>query len=83
LSWEEEKEAVKNENRKEKKKKKKKEKYSFLLGELQQEDLTRGFLETLDSLIAGTSENLDRSESKKIFQEIASNPLHKIFVVYA
>jgi glucosamine-phosphate N-acetyltransferase len=69
-----EKENQKNENKK---------KYSFLLGELQQEDLARGFLETLDSLIAGTSKNLDRSEVERIFQEIESNPLHKIFVVYA
>jgi glucosamine-phosphate N-acetyltransferase len=74
LSWKE-KEDEKNEN--------KKKKYSFPLSELQQEDLARGFLETLDSLIAGTSKKLDRSEAQRIFQEIESNPLHKIFVVYA
>jgi len=60
-----------------------KNKYSFVLGELQREDLDRGFLETLDSLIAGTSKRLDRSEAKRIFQEIESNPLHKVFVVYS
>ena len=70
-----EKEDQKNEN--------KKKKYSFLLGELKQEDLDRGFLETLDSLIAGSSKKLDRSKAERIFQEIESNPLHKIFVVYA
>ena len=64
-------------------KNKNKKKYSFLLGELRHEDLANGFLETLDSLIAGTSKNLDRSEAERIFQEIRSNPLHKIFVVYA
>jgi glucosamine-phosphate N-acetyltransferase len=60
----------------------KKKKYSFLLSELKHEDLDRGFLETLDSLIPGTSQ-LDRSKAKSILKEIESNPLHRIFVVYA
>ena len=74
MSWKE-KEDQKNENNK--------KKCSFLLGELKQEDLDRGFLETLNSLIAETSKKLDRSKAESIFQEIESNPLHKIFVVYA
>jgi glucosamine-phosphate N-acetyltransferase len=61
---------------------KKKKKYSFLLSELKHEDLDRGFLETLDSLIPGTSQ-LDRSKACDIVKEIESNPLHRIFVVYA
>jgi glucosamine-phosphate N-acetyltransferase len=61
---------------------KKKKKYSFLLSELKHEDLDRGFLETLDILIPGTSQ-LDRSKAECILKEIESNPLHRIFVVYA
>jgi GNAT superfamily N-acetyltransferase len=60
----------------------KKKKYSFLLSELKHEDLDRGFLETLDILIPGTSQ-LDRSKAVSILKEIESNPLHRIFVVYA
>jgi glucosamine-phosphate N-acetyltransferase len=64
------------------KKKKKNKKYSFLLSELKHEDLDRGFLETLDILIPGTSQ-LDRSKAETIIKEIESNPFHRIFVVYA
>jgi glucosamine-phosphate N-acetyltransferase len=64
------------------KRKQEEEKYSFLLGELKDEDLDRGFLQTLDSLIVGHLKNW-RSEAERIFQEIQSNTLHKIFVAYA
>jgi hypothetical protein len=39
------------------KRKQEEEKYSFLLGELKHEDLDRGFLQTLDSLIVGHLKN--------------------------
>jgi hypothetical protein len=39
------------------KRKQEEEKYSFLLGELKDEDLDRGFLQTLDSLIVGHLKN--------------------------
>ena len=47
--------------------------------ELLLDDLDNGFLETLDSLIPGTS-ILDRSNATSRFEEIRSNPLHRVFV---
>jgi glucosamine-phosphate N-acetyltransferase len=47
--------------------------------ELQKQDMNRGFLSSLDNLIAGTSE-LEKSRAEKLLQEIKSNPLHRIFV---
>lgn len=47
--------------------------------ELKHDHLDRGFLETLDNLVSGTS-NLTKAKAQFIFQEISANPLHKIFV---
>jgi glucosamine-phosphate N-acetyltransferase len=47
--------------------------------ELVFEDLDNGFLESLDNLLPDTS-RLDRSKVRHIFEEIRSNPLHRIFV---
>jgi glucosamine-phosphate N-acetyltransferase len=47
--------------------------------ELVLEDLDNGFLESLDSLLRGTS-RLERSNARTVLAEIRSNPLHRIFV---
>lgn len=47
--------------------------------ELRLQDLNRGFLESLDNLIAGTSD-LEKDKAEDLLQEIKSNPLHRIFV---
>jgi glucosamine-phosphate N-acetyltransferase len=47
--------------------------------ELVPDDLDNGFLETLDSLISGTSA-LDKDSASGRLEEIGSNPLHRIFV---
>lgn len=45
--------------------------------ELEYEDLDKGFLQVLDSLLPT---NIDNSHAKEILEKIKSNPLHKIFV---
>ena len=47
--------------------------------ELVLDDLDNGFLESLDSLLPGTS-RLERSNARTVLAEIRSNPLHRIFV---
>ena len=47
--------------------------------ELVPDDLDNGFLESLDSLLPGTS-RLERSNARTVLAEIRSNPLHRIFV---
>ncbi|MFL6308708.1 MAG: GNAT family N-acetyltransferase [Nitrososphaera sp.] len=47
--------------------------------ELVLEDLDNGFLESLDNLLPDTS-RLERSKARTVFEEIRSNPLHRIFV---
>jgi glucosamine-phosphate N-acetyltransferase len=47
--------------------------------ELVLEDLDNSFLESLDNLLPDTSQ-LDRGKARTIFEEIRSNPLHRIFV---
>jgi glucosamine-phosphate N-acetyltransferase len=47
--------------------------------ELVLDDLDNGFLESLDSLLPGTS-RLERSNARTVLAEIRSNALHKIFV---
>ena len=47
--------------------------------ELVLDDLDNGFLESLDSLLPGTS-RLERSNARTVHAEIRSNPLHRIFV---
>ena len=50
----------------------------IVIREIKQEDLRNGFFETLDSLRMAS--DIDAEKAKKIFQEITSNPNHKIFV---
>jgi glucosamine-phosphate N-acetyltransferase len=52
---------------------------SIIIRELCLEDLDYGFLESLDNLIAGTSD-LAKEKARGLLQEIKSNTLHKIFV---
>lgn len=49
------------------------------ISELEEEDITLGFLDSLDNLIPGTS-RLQPGHAREILKEIKSNPLHKIFV---
>jgi len=50
---------------------------NFVVRELEEGDLERGFLETLDHL---RSVNLDIRKVKDIFKKIKSNPYYRIFV---
>jgi glucosamine-phosphate N-acetyltransferase len=52
---------------------------AVVVREIVQEDLNRGFLESLDNLIPGTSE-LKNERTQQLMNEIQSNPLHRIFV---
>ena len=51
---------------------------SIIIRELEEDDLFNGFVHTLDSL--RTTSDIEAEKAKKIFQEITSNPNHKIFV---
>ena len=46
--------------------------------EIEKSDLEKGFLESLDSLRKAS--DLDPGKAKEIFEDIKSNPNHKIFV---
>jgi glucosamine-phosphate N-acetyltransferase len=47
--------------------------------EIEFKHLDQGFLDTLDSLVTGTS-NLTKSKAEEILREVKANPLHKVFV---
>lgn len=52
----------------------------FQIREIQEKDLERGFFETLSNLRPVGELSNDSERSKRILQEIKSDPLHKIFV---
>jgi hypothetical protein len=56
------------------------EKINFIIREIQQADLQKGFFQTLSNLttVGRISDDIDQAE--KILQEIKSSPLYKIFV---
>jgi glucosamine-phosphate N-acetyltransferase len=56
------------------------EKINFIIREIQQADLQKGYFQTLSNLttVGRISDNIDQAE--KILQEIKSSPLYKIFV---
>lgn len=49
------------------------------IAEIEFKHLDQGFLDTLDSLVTGTS-NLTKSRAEEILQEVKANPLHRVFV---
>ena len=51
---------------------------SVKIREIQKEDLEKGFLKSLDSLRKAS--DLDSEKARDIFEEIKSNPNHRIFV---
>ena len=55
-------------------------KNNFIIREIQQADLQKGFFQTLSNLttVGRISDDIDQAE--KILQEIKSSPLYKIFV---
>jgi glucosamine-phosphate N-acetyltransferase len=56
------------------------EKIKFIIREIQQADLQKGFFQTLSNLATLGRIRNDLEQAKKILQEIKSYPLYKIFV---
>jgi glucosamine-phosphate N-acetyltransferase len=56
------------------------ENINFIIREIQQADLEKGFFQTLSNLAILGKIRDDLEQAKKILQEIKSYPLHKIFV---
>jgi glucosamine-phosphate N-acetyltransferase len=56
------------------------EKIKFIIREIQQADLQKGFFQTLSNLATLGRIRDDLEQAKKILQEIKSYPLYKIFV---
>lgn len=55
-------------------------KVNFIVREMKEDDLQKGFFETLSNLTEVGAISNDLQRAKKIFQEIKANPLYKIFV---
>ena len=55
-------------------------KINFIIREIQQTDLTKGFFQTLSNLATLGSIREDLKQAEKILQEIKSYPIYKIFV---